>query len=597
MKSYAVDSVYAFIIFVVAFLILPFFVPYEGEGKVSAPLGEYSIEEEEKPEVFTRVIDRVSSFYRLKRKKRPYVKAGAAKEAENAKTASLKRQNSTKNEAQTKNGVKIVSAPERFSEAENLRASSSNGYARPSAPDMAELNGNLYKIMPDHYGNKYVITGGGPVPLKSFLANGGRVVKPVYSSGNERGAAGAGKVYTASAYPGNTRARSSGQNIPRTETVNKNSSGHGSLTGFSHGRASLPSSESGSSNYASFGSGRDKFSIGPYDFNSDNSGFEELKGNLNSSSGGSPGQRTENAESRIPKAYKLQNIQPILSDKSISVTDAKTEQDISLSTEGTDASFDEWGDASADNWDENPAPEPSKDKQTAPQNVIVRKIEKGDVSSGFIPSDELTRRAMTDELLGGLSFQGVAGRKNIPVKDPWILPNSIDDRPGNAFIRANSNIISEKDEKTRGLWTESDMQYAENKDIIAASTKGESTALVMINGQKDPYTMLTMPENSYYYQVTAGLLNNNVRKVENNGSVDLNKIDRNKVLVVVPEKPLAENLRKDGYKVALFERYIVTPRNLNNFYKQTSSAVNEIETAKQAELDNKKKDIAFSLKN
>ena len=121
--------------------------------------------------------------------------------------------------------------------------------------------------------------------------------------------------------------------------------------------------------------------------------------------------------------------------------------------------------------------------------------------------------------------------------------------------------------------------------------------MVMINGQKDPYTMLTMPENSYYYQVTAGLLNNNVRKVENNGSVDLNKIDRNKVLVVVPEKPLAENLRKDGYKVALFERYIVTPRNLNNFYKQTSSAVNEIETAKQAELDNKKKDIAFSLKN
>ena len=62
MKSYAVDSVYAFIIFVVAFLILPFFVPYEGEGKVSAPLGEYSIEEEEKPEVFTRVIDRLSSF-------------------------------------------------------------------------------------------------------------------------------------------------------------------------------------------------------------------------------------------------------------------------------------------------------------------------------------------------------------------------------------------------------------------------------------------------------------------------------------------------------------------------------------------------------
>ncbi len=597
MKSYAVDSVYAFIIFVVAFLILPFFVPYENEGKASAPLGEYSIEEEEKPEVFTRVIDRVSSFYRLKRKKRPYAKADVSKEAENGKTASLKKQNSAKNETSAKNGGKGVPSQERFSEAANHGEKVSTPYAGPSAPDMAELNGNLYKIMPDHYGNKYVITGGGPVPLKSFLANGGRVVRPVLSSGSERGAAGSGKVYTASAYPRNTRAKSSGRNASRAEAVNKNSSAHGSLSGFSHGRASLSSSESGNSNYASFGSGKDKFSIGPYDFNSGNGGFEDLKGNLNSSSGGSPGQRTENAESRIPKAYKLQNIQPILSDKSISVTDAKTEQDISLSPDGTDVPFDEWGDGSGDNWGDNPAPEPSKDKQPVAQNVIVRKIEKGDVSSGFIPSDENTRRAMTEELLGGRSFQGIAGSKNIPVKDPWILPNSIDDRPGNAFIRANSNVISEEDEKARGLWTESDIQYAENKDIIAASTKGASTDFVMINGQKDPYTMLTMPENSYYYQVTAGLLNNNVRKVENNGSVDLNKIDRNKVLVVVPEKPLADNLRKDGYKVALFERYIVTPRNLNNFYKQTSSAVNEIETAKQAELENKKKDIAFSFKN
>lgn len=590
MKSYAVDSVYAFIIFVVAFLILPFFVPYEDEGKVSAPLGEYSIEEEEKPEVFTRMIDRVSSFYRLKRKKRNYVKADNPKEVQNDKTASLKKQNSAKKQTPADNGGKNVSSREHFSGGEKTGENFSNAYSAPSAPDMAELNGSLYKIMPDHYGNKYVITNGGPVPLKSFLANGGRVVKPTYSSGRERAASGGRDTYASAVHPKYMRGNSSKQNVSHFETVNKNSAAHGSLTGFSNGRASLPSEESGNSNYASFGSGKDKFSVGPYDFNSDNGGFDDLKGNLKSSSGGSSGQRTEPAETRIPKAYKLQNAQPILSDKSISVTDASNSKNVSESEEFST------GDDLGEDWGDGDSSEPVTENKPNAGNsdAVSRIIEKGDSSDGFIPSDDFTRRAMTEELLGGRSFYGTAGNAKVVVQDPWVLPNFVEDQPGKAFVSKNTNIIGEEQ---RNLLFDSDKTYIQNKEIIAASTKGASTALVMINGQKDPYTMLTMPENSYYYQVTAGLLNNNVRKVENNGSVDLNKIDRNKTLVVVPEQPLAENLRKDGYKVALFDRYIVTPRNLINFYTQTASAVNEIESSKQADLENKKKDIALSFKN
>lgn len=586
MKSYAVDSVYAFIIFVVAFLILPFFIPYEDEGGRSAPLGEYSIEEEEKPEVFTRIVDRVSSFYGLKRKKRPYNKTSVKQESENGKIASLKTRNPAKDGKSAPKNGKEVSPREHYSDLRQSGENSSNGAFRPSPPDMAELNGKLYKIMPDHYGNKYVITGGGPVPLKNFLANGGRIVKPNYSFENGNAAADSGKVYTAAAYQKNTRKRFPGRNTSRAEAVNKNSSAHGSLTGFSHGRASISDVEGGSSNYSSSGGGQNKFSVGPYDFNSGNGDFDVLKDNLKSSSGGSSGAHTETAESRIPKAYKLQNIQPILSDKSISVTDAKTEQDISLPSDGTDVSFDEW--------DENPAPEPSAETRQEPQNVITRKIEKGEVSSGFIPSDEFTRRAMTKEMLNGAVFKGKAGSKNIEVEDPWILPNSVSSGPGDAFVKMNETILT--DEKQINLWKESDKQYAQSKEDISAVTNGDSTALVMINGQKDPYTMLTMPENSYYYQVTAGLLNNNVRKADKGDSVDLNKIDRNKTLVVVPEKPLAENLRKDGYKVALFESYIVTPSNLNRFYQQTYSAVNDIETAKRADLEDKKNDIALTFK-
>ena len=108
--------------------------------------------------------------------------------------------------------------------------------------------------------------------------------------------------------------------------------------------------------------------------------------------------------------------------------------------------------------------------------------------------------------------------------------------------------------------------------------------------------MQVMPENSYYYKVTSNLLNNKVRKVDEGGEVDLNRIDKNRVLVVVPERPLADNLRKDGYKVAIFDKYIVTPGNLKNFYDQTSNAIKDIEEGKKADHEAKKQDIARSLK-
>lgn len=592
MKSYAVDSVYAFIIFVVAFLILPFFVPYEEEGGVSAPLGEYSIEEEEKPEVFTRVIDRVSSFYRLKRGKKPSVKTALPKETEKGELSSLKKRDSAKNKKNGKNGGKNSADKDSFDDREDSAQGRLAGRTSPkrNLPDMAEFNGKLYEIMPDYYGNKYVMTEGGPVPLKSFLANGGRVVKPVYGSGDEH-ADGAKALYASAAYPSYTRSASSKSGEGRIEDVSAQKGfRQGKITGFSNARASLSSAEGDGSGSSSGGSGKNKFSVGPYDFNSDGGGFDELKGALKSSSGGASGSKEEDAAARRPKVYKLQNVKPILTKNSVGVSDIKKE----TAKEMTETQSEE------QDWDFEDAPEPAESapqqETPLPENALIRRIGGGASPAGFIPGDPATRRAMSKEILGDVPFIGRAGKENILVPDPWILPNSVGQTPGESFFNANNGIL-ETSVLNKSDWTDSDKQYSQNKAEIAASTNGDVTPFVMINGQKDPYTMITMPENSYYYQVTANLLNNNVRNVDNEGSVDLNKIDRNKTLVVVPEKPLADNLRKDGYKVALFERYIVTPNNLNNFYKQTSSAVNEIETAKNAELEDKKKNIALSFIN
>ena len=594
MKSYAVDSIYAFIIIVAVFLVLPFFVPMQEEEFVSEPVGEYTIEEE-KPEIFTRIIDRVSSFYHLKKKK----KAVLSKSFSEDKSADKKGELSSLNANSAEGAAQAGASNERMS-ADSVRTqrSQSEGTAgrynakQRSLPDMAELDGKVYQIMPDPYGNKYVIAKGGPIPLKDFIAKGGRIVKPSfnYETGNNLSVNMAGgNIRSAENGPSGRYVGSSGGRAGGDISAYKGRRG-GKISGFNQGKVTDVGEESSSGSQGGSRGISSGFDLSGFDFGSGES-FGELQQNLVAKSGGgAKSANTDDRDNRPSKVYKLQNTKPFVSENAVGVAIQKEDEGITIDMSGG-GETDEFGFADTSGF------ESDFDSQT-PQddgNVLLLNIEAGyENSLGIIPENSETRKAMTRELLGDSSFIGKSSQGR--VSDPWILPNNIDNGPGKEFFEANRDVLLGSDAVSFKEWEENDIYYNKVRGDIESTTNGAVTPLVMINGQKGPFTMQVMPENSYYYKVTSNLLNNKVRKVDEGGEVDLNRIDKNRVLVVVPERPLADNLRKDGYKVAIFDKYIVTPGNLKNFYDQTSNAIKDIEEGKKADHEAKKQDIARSLK-
>lgn len=594
MKSYAVDSIYAFIIIVAVFLVLPFFVPMQEEEYLSEPVGEYSIEEE-KPEIFTRIIDRVSSFYRLKKKKKAVLSESLREESSaDKKELSSSEKSALKAEGQAAGSSARMSGETlRSQDLQTNGEGGRRGRNAASLPDMAELDGKRYPIMPDPYGNKYVIAKGGPIALKDFLAKGGRIVKPMYNydAGNDFPGDIAGGNIGSGGNGGRVGAKGNASAQSYGELASYKTRGGGKISGFNQGKTADLNDEEYAANQGGTGGRKAGFDLSGYDFSSGES-FNELRQNLSAKSGvGSKGDSAEERENRTPKVYKLQNTKPFVSENAVGVSIQNEEDGISLDIGEGGASEDSFG------FDSGPGGEIGFEEQEPldGKNVVSRSIEAGyENSLGIIPENADTRKAMTRELLGDSAFVGRSEQGR--VSDPWILPNNIDNGPGKEFFEANRDVLLGSDAVSFREWEENDIYYDNVRGEIETATNGAVTPLVMINGQKGPFTMQVMPENSYYYKVTSNLLNNKVRNVDENGEVDLNRIDRNRVLVVVPERPLAENLRKDGYKVAIFEKYIVTPGNLKNFYDQTSSAVKDIEAGKKAEHEAKKQDIARSLK-
>ena len=579
MKSYAVDSIYAFIIVVAVFLVLPFFVPMEEDEYVSAPVGEYSIEEE-KPEIFTRIIDRVSSFYRLKKKKKAsFADSLSSKNSSDEKGKPFSAGSSAGEGGgeDTSNALTAALPP---SEADD-RASSPIGLHNASVssiPSMAELDGKEYKIMPDPYGNQYVMVKGGPIALKYFLAKGGRIVKPAYNYQKNVNLPVNMKSANIRYGGGDLSSGHSGSAYVKGDISSYKGRGGGKIRGFNQGKAAeLREEAGGASRLGSRGVNSD-FDISGFDFGSGES-FGELRKNLSAKSGGgSGGDNAEDQANRTPKAYKLQNASPFVSENSMGVSLRKENDGITIDSESTTES------------------ELNTQEQQVSRNLVSISIKAGyENSLGIIPDNAGTRKAMTRELLGNSTFIGSSEQGQ--VEDPWILPDNIDNGPGKEFFEANKDVLLGSEAVSFKEWEDNDIYYNNVRGEIENTTKGAVTPLIMINGQKGPFTMQVMPEDSYYYKVTSNLLNNKVRKVDEGGEVDLNRIDRNRVLVVVPERPLAENLKKDGYKVAVFDKYIVTPGNLKNFYDQTANAIKDIEEGKKADQETKKQDIARLLKD
>lgn len=606
MKSYAVDSLYACIIVGAIFLMLPFFVPYEEDTAKAQAIGEYTIEDEEKPEVFTRIIDRVSSFYGFKRrKKNSAANASVDKiftehgKLASSKTAEIKNSNSKSNSKGTS------AKGSDYASGESSSLASSRQTAQRSNKTFVEYKGGVYEVTPDAYGNKYLITNKGPVALKKALSDGGRFVEPTYNYGRP-GQAGASQGYYSSAsgsYYGRSANRQQANYKQDYEAVKvaSSSSNKGRLGGFSSGAPSA--SSVGYDGVASKSSPRGGgLSSGNYQFDMPES-MRQIKNNI-SGGGSSPDNNDSKEEnsSTPAKTYSLQDKTPFIGNDSVGVASVK------ISTEAEDANFKEvgngwgdwesksdgsWSDFSMDSGFSDSPFEDNDTKKGVEKEPVTLNLSVGyQQSKGIIMAKEDARQKMTNALLNGETFIGKDGKENIP--NPWILPNQVNNDPGMAFFKSNESVLRDIN-GGRVAWIESDNAYKQTKAEIANISKGSLIPLAMIDGQKDDNTMQTMPEDTYYYKAASSLLGDRAVNVDAGGGIDLNKIDKDNVLVVVPEQPLAENLKRDGFKVAVFNGYIVTPDNLKNFYGQTSSAVTDIIRTREENKEAKKKEIAASL--
>lgn len=588
MKSKTVESIFIIVIVAAVLLLIPFFVPYEEDNsRTELSGGEYAIEGEEEPETFTRIIERVSSFYGVKRGRKndidkdKSVVPGSTEHTGILATAksnkgklsadkSLKQpaQKNSSNYAQgNTDGVRYFVGPD------NQGTGGKEAFRNNKQTDKVEYRGKVYNIEPDSYGNEYIITDKGPVALANVLKQGGYIINDAGQAGAERQN---NSFWNRKNRQGDNNAgqfkRTIGRDFAKSGNNQISSFRNGKMKSFSNGNENTEIAERNFS-----GNGGGKY-FGNYDFNSVKD-YENLAKTLQSNTSGDTSAGTKNKETE-KKVYVLQNTVPTVGEKpvGISFVEDKNQNNIVIGNN-------DWG---GSDWDGAISGEASGD-------VLAVKLSADyEQAQGIMIQNDNARSMMTYELIKDKVYAADTGKGM--VANPWILPNNIRRGPGNSFYDANKAALSNSN-FTKLDWDESDKYYSESKQNIMETSGGKPIRVAIIDGQKDIFTMTTMPQDTFYYKLTAGLLNGNAVNASDNGAVDLNSLDKNNVLVVVPEKSLADNLKKDGYKVALFDSYIVTPSRLKNFYGRTVSAVKGIAKAREEDPQIRKDDLMRSLSN
>ena len=586
MKSKTVEGVFIIVVVAAILLLLPFFVPYE-EGQRGLGAGQYSIGEEEEPETFMRIIERVGSFYGIKHRKKGTVYATmdmtAPNETKKSTVASL---DSNKGTLSAHRDFKQNNQKNLFDSAQSVITVNSNSdsniskkvsvrevYNNKTEKELLEYNDKIYTVEPDSYGNKYIITDKGPIAVDDVLKRGGnllnnetKTVQGRYSNhyGN--------RDFTAANRNWEHPKKSGNDNISKYKNNKISGFGNGKIKPFSSGGKSK---EGAGRSFAGNSGGK---SFGNYNFTSAQD-FENLANTLHANTGNSSSSSPK-ANNTTKKIYSLQNTEPSVGEnpKGISIEDNNNSN---ITSNSDDLG---WGDVLSGN---------SVSKTDTEDAITITLSEDYRKSDGILPESKSMRSIMTKELLNGKTY--TANTKQGKEDNPWILPNEVKyNEPGQSFYEINEKALANGTFDKRD-WQESDRYYIKSKIDIEETSGGKPIPVVIIDGQKNAFTMNTMAKDTFYYKTTSGLLSGNIIDAAKNGGVDISSIDKNNVLVIVPEKSLADNLRKDGYKVALFDQYIITPPRLKKFYGQTVLAVKGIADARKNEPQMRKEDLTRSL--
>jgi len=221
--------------------------------------------------------------------------------------------------------------------------------------------------------------------------------------------------------------------------------------------------------------------------------------------------------------------------------------------------------------------------------------------TGVIVQGNKPRNVMSADLLGKNFVAKFADPQNKGKEEvnPWIFPTKFDvNKPGAGFSEVNKDTLKNSKELFF-KWSDSDVSYAEAKGTISYyKSKIKGLNFLMIDGTQNKGIKLLSPE-SYHYKVFKGLLGSGAQDVAAGGNINTQKLSTSKTLIVAPNLATANNLKKAGYEVVVFDQYAVTPDRLNKFYTDTQNAITDMslkQTKAGAEVVNKVKNALSSAK-
>ena len=198
------------------------------------------------------------------------------------------------------------------------------------------------------------------------------------------------------------------------------------------------------------------------------------------------------------------------------------------------------------------------------------------------PADESVNNYMANKM--GVEIPDKKDVNGNVLKNAWIYPQGMKtETPGTEFYNRNSDIFSKGN--TNGIkeaFAQSDKVYNKNKEEISYLKESmPNLKIAVVDGIEDGQVK-SVGKETFHYQIVEGLTGGKSLPGE---YINIKPEEKGETLVVVSDEKISGRLKDAGYNVALFNKFAITPGDTENFYQETISVVkNMVETKKLNEV-------------
>lgn len=554
----------------IIFMAIPFiFVESDEVVKNSTP----GIPLEQSSNPLAKIIDRIGSFYGFKKNAAKQNRSSFAKKGDVLASTKMRGKGhlSSSEMAQTKDSSVDLSGLLADSESAS-GVSSRPGHRPPALPEVKEyirMDGGTYEVIKDHEGRKFVAMPDGFVPYEKLMSD--TVSQEEFEAAKKQApqledweifealrSPGGLPAYLASGgnsafYRDNNRGYYDKEGKEGTRLFGMRSSGRGGDNDDIYDERKLAASIAANTNKVNGGASGGRASLSSI----------RSKHQANQTAGEEAKNEEEKSNQEVNFSDLIETGIIIGNKKEILKSDKSTP---SKSFAGTQA-----------------------------EGNTEEEIEVFEVGSVNDDVNDHMFKAFADFGVKAFQVKSVSGET---IRNQWKYPEVASmaekDAPGTAFTSINTFP-----ESLRESFSQTDRIYAENSKQINEMQKINNFKLnIAVVDGADDNGIKAVRSDSFHYKIVEGLTG--AKDIAKKGYISIKPEDKAKTLIVVSDNETWKNLKKAGYNVVMFNKYAITPNDLNSFYDETLSTVRKMSaniasSNKVSEKEYQK--IASSLKN